>query len=242
MTGEVLGGEIVGGERTGPGRPRRYDAAEELRRLFDAAFTVVSRDSYQQVTVADILAEAGVARRSFYRHFASKDELLAAMLHRDAERFASWLDRRVAATEQPWSGLVSWVDGVLDLAADGPRGRRAAVLASAVALRSLPPRERRHTYAPLLAPLTAVLAAGAADGSFPHVRPAADAPMISAVTWETLIRLRELPDPARRHRLRTDLLSFLQRALTAAATPEPGPVTEPGRAADLDHGPAAGLG
>ena len=48
-----------------PGRPRRYGPDEELRLLFDAAIEVMRRNEYGEVTVAEILTEAGVSTRSF---------------------------------------------------------------------------------------------------------------------------------------------------------------------------------
>ncbi len=54
--------------RASAGRPRRFEPADELRRLFDAALVVMQRNGYADVAVADILAEAGLSTRSFYRH------------------------------------------------------------------------------------------------------------------------------------------------------------------------------
>jgi AcrR family transcriptional regulator len=41
--------------------------------------------------VADILNEADLSTRSFYRHFASKDQLLCALFRREAEAAAARL-------------------------------------------------------------------------------------------------------------------------------------------------------
>jgi AcrR family transcriptional regulator len=204
----------TGPERAGPGRPRRFEADEELRRLFDAAFAVVARAGYEDVTVADILAEAGMATRSFYRHFASKDDLLNAMFRRDARRFAASVTRRVADAPGPWEALVVWVDEILALSLDEPRAQRAAVLGSPAAMRSLAPGELHRAHDLLVAPLTATLVAGRSGGVFAGIRPEADAPLVSAATWETLTRARDAAERADADRLRADLLSFLRRALS----------------------------
>jgi len=44
-----------------------------------AAATVFARLGFADTRVEDILAEAGVARRTFYKHFSSKEDVLAAV-------------------------------------------------------------------------------------------------------------------------------------------------------------------
>ncbi|HUZ56880.1 MAG TPA: helix-turn-helix domain-containing protein [Streptosporangiaceae bacterium] len=58
------------------GRPRCFEPAGELRLPLDAMLRVMERHSYADAPVADILAEAGLSTRSFYRHFLSKDQLM----------------------------------------------------------------------------------------------------------------------------------------------------------------------
>ncbi|MGA7416454.1 MAG: helix-turn-helix domain-containing protein [Acidimicrobiales bacterium] len=70
------------------GRPRRFEEADELRLLLDAGLVVMERNGYQDAAVADILAEADLSTRSFYRHFESKDQLLCALYRREAEAAA----------------------------------------------------------------------------------------------------------------------------------------------------------
>jgi AcrR family transcriptional regulator len=196
-----------------PGRPRRYEEAEELELLLDAAFEVMRRSGYQQVTVSDILGEAGMSTRSFYRHFASKEELLRGLFRREAEQFATAVDRRVSAARTPVDGLATWTDEILGFGLDRPRARRAAVLLAPDAMRSLDPEEVRRALELLVVTLRAVLAAGAADGSFPGIDPEGDASHISALTWETASRLHLATSRAERDELRASLLSFVRRAL-----------------------------
>jgi len=197
------------------GRPRRYEATDELQRIFDAAFEVMRRGGYQDVTVADILTEAGMSTRSFYRHFTSKDELLQAMFRQDAERFSAAVSRRVELASTPWDAVVTWIDEILGFGLGRPRARRAAVLGSPTVMRTLDPDELRRTRALLVAPLTAALAAGAADGSFVGTDPEADAAFVSAVAWETSNRMRERASRVANESLRASALSFVERAIGA---------------------------
>jgi AcrR family transcriptional regulator len=95
------------------GRPRRFDFDTERQLLVDAAITVMTRDSYPEVAVADILAEAGVSTRSFYRHFDSKEALFVAVMRRDAEVVGESLDRVVRQAPDPCSAVEAWLDEYL---------------------------------------------------------------------------------------------------------------------------------
>ena len=57
-----------GGPETAPatraGRPRRFEPADELRLLLDAALVVMERNGYADAAVADILREADLSTRS----------------------------------------------------------------------------------------------------------------------------------------------------------------------------------
>lgn len=198
-----------------PGRPRRYQADAERQLLLDAGFEVIRRKGYRQATVTDILAEAGLATRSFYRHFAAKDELLHALFRRDAEQFASAVTGRVEAAATSPEAVVVWMDEVLGFGFGRPRAERAQILASVAAAGALDADEIRRALRRLVEPLAAALAAGRADGSLPHAEPAGDAALVSAVTWEASRQIRALSSTAAKQERRAALLSFVSRALGA---------------------------
>ena len=58
-------------------------------------------EGIRAVGVERILAESGVGRASFYRHFASKDDLVVAVLAGRDERWRSWLREAVDSRELP---------------------------------------------------------------------------------------------------------------------------------------------
>jgi len=167
-----------------PGRPRRFGSDDELRLLLDAALVVMERNGYADAAVADILAEANLSTRSFYRHFSSKDELLCALFRREAEAAAERLRARVDAAGGPRAALDAWIDEILSYGHHRAKAARLAVLSSPGAMRATGyAAEMRRAARLLLAPLEVLLAAGTADGSFPRADPAADAPLIRAVVW-----------------------------------------------------------
>ena len=184
--------------------------------LFDAAFTVMQRSGTPDVTVADILQEAGMSTRSFYRHFASKDELLLAMYRREAEAAAERLEAAVEAAASPTAALEAWVDSILGIRYSRRRAARAALLGSASAAKAAGyDDEARHALKLLAEPLDAILEAGRRDGSFPDADPDIDASMIQAVTWAAagLIPVRDVRPT--RDQARAAVMSFCRRALGA---------------------------
>src|SRR5581483_7963611 len=61
-------------------RPRRADAARNRQALLAAARRVFERDGFVAARITDIADEAGLAHGSFYSHFQSKEDALAAVL------------------------------------------------------------------------------------------------------------------------------------------------------------------
>ena len=68
--------------------------------------------------VADIVAAAGLSNDAFYRHFASKDALVAAILEDGTERLGSYVAHQMEARRPPQGKVRRWVEGVLSQAAD----------------------------------------------------------------------------------------------------------------------------
>src|SRR5215469_3675515 len=64
----------------GAARPLRADAARNRRALLAAARRVFERDGFVTARITDIADEAGLAHGSFYSHFRSKEDALAAVL------------------------------------------------------------------------------------------------------------------------------------------------------------------
>ena len=201
---------------TRAGRPRRYESEDELRILLDAAFVVMERNGYVDAAVADILCEADLSTRSFYRHFGSKDELLCALFRREAEAAAARLEATVFAAGDPLSALHAWIDEILSFGHLRTRAARARVLGSPGAIKAEGyADEMRRASALVMAPLERLLADGAADGSFPLADPAADAPLIQSVAWAAagLNPTRQKASP--RAEAARQVRSFCERALGA---------------------------
>jgi AcrR family transcriptional regulator len=65
--------------------------AEVRERILDTACTLFYQRGVRAVGVDLVVAKAGVAKTSLYRHFGTKDDLIAAFLEReDADFWATW--------------------------------------------------------------------------------------------------------------------------------------------------------
>ena len=95
----------------------RHDEAESeappRERLLAAAGELFYRRGIHAVGIDEVIAAAGVAKMSLYRHFASKDELIAAYLEEcDAGYWRRWDDivaRHPGAPRQQLRALFAWL-------------------------------------------------------------------------------------------------------------------------------------
>lgn len=63
----------------------------------DVAWRLFDRDGFRAAGIDTVLAEAGVAKMTLYHHFASKDDLVAAVLDAKAQEFEASLVATVEA-------------------------------------------------------------------------------------------------------------------------------------------------
>jgi AcrR family transcriptional regulator len=93
--------------------------AEEAEALMAAGMAVMVRNGTERrATVAEIVKESGLSNQAFYRHFAGKDDLVAAIIDAGARRLAGYLEHRMAASDAPEEQIRTWIAGVLAQATD----------------------------------------------------------------------------------------------------------------------------
>jgi len=61
------------------GRPK-IPKEVQRQRLIDAALRAIKKRPYEQISVAEIVREAGMSSRSFYDHFVSKEGIVAEIV------------------------------------------------------------------------------------------------------------------------------------------------------------------
>ncbi|QIS08073.1 TetR/AcrR family transcriptional regulator [Nocardia arthritidis] len=71
-------------------------ATRARQRLLDTAEELFYAEGVRAVGLERLLQESGVGRASFYRHFASKDDLVVAVLTERDRRWLAWLREAVA--------------------------------------------------------------------------------------------------------------------------------------------------
>ncbi len=77
--------------------------ASQRTRIVHAMTDAVGEHGYHGVRVADVVAGAGVSRKTFYELFDGKDECLA-------ETYDVWMDRLLASTFASFDAQTEWVD------------------------------------------------------------------------------------------------------------------------------------
>jgi AcrR family transcriptional regulator len=86
-------------------RPAQQERSQRtLNSLLDAAERLLEEKSYHEISLAELVAEAGVTTGAFYNRFASKTDLLPSLYQ---ERYLVWLRRIVEEElgEGAWVGL-----------------------------------------------------------------------------------------------------------------------------------------
>ncbi|WP_167096833.1 TetR/AcrR family transcriptional regulator [Mycobacterium sp. DL592] len=92
---------------------RQREATEEVERILAAAVRVMQRVSPEAPRVSDIVAEAGVSNKAFYRYFAGKDDLMLAAMERGVALVVSYLEHQMAKEKRPQDKVARWIRGAL---------------------------------------------------------------------------------------------------------------------------------
>lgn len=95
----------------------RHDSATRAR-LLDTARAVFERRGYARTTIADITADAGVGRATFYVYFASKTEVFAVLAERLRDRFVAAQDLTGLDPDDPHAVLEATIAAYLDVYTD----------------------------------------------------------------------------------------------------------------------------
>jgi AcrR family transcriptional regulator len=105
---------------------------ERTRRAVRAELTMLAQElfvarGYDETTVDDIAAAAGMSRRTFFRYFASKEDLVLGKYEMFGDRLAEALAAR-PHDEPIWLSLRRSFDVVVDYFADESRGAQAVAM------------------------------------------------------------------------------------------------------------------
>jgi len=104
-----------------PVEPRRKKLAPDpdvRRAIVEAAAKSVREQGVRGLSVAAVLERAHLSTRAFYRHFDSKDQLVAAVFLEMTRTEVRRLRTRMEQATNPIEAVAAWIDGRLDLAFD----------------------------------------------------------------------------------------------------------------------------
>jgi AcrR family transcriptional regulator len=104
-----------------PAMRRRNKLAPDpdVRRAIVAAAAETIRElGVQGFSVAAVLDRARLSTRAFYRHFESKDQLVAAVVLAITRAEVVRLRTKMATAATPVAAVAAWIEGRLDLAFD----------------------------------------------------------------------------------------------------------------------------
>jgi AcrR family transcriptional regulator len=159
------------------------------RALLTAAAKSVREHGVRGLSIASVLECAGLSTRAFYRHFESKDQLVAAVFVEMAGIEMRRLRRKMAAEATPVEAVAAWIDGRLDLAFDENIKsdlRRLSLEAQSQMFAS--PELIQPAYAMMLEPLVEQLQRGLEQGVFRDIDPLIEAQAIQGVVWASTER------------------------------------------------------
>src|ERR1700756_1876139 len=86
--------------------------------ILDAASRSMDDHGVRGLSVAAVLERAQLSTRAFYRHFESKDQLVAAVVREGARGATQRLRRKKAKNTGPVGGVFAWIGGRLDRVVD----------------------------------------------------------------------------------------------------------------------------
>jgi AcrR family transcriptional regulator len=156
--------------------------------ILAAAAEVVRSEGVQALSVARVLSGTQLGTRAFYRHFESKDQLVAAVFLEMARAEVVRLERRMADSD-PVRAVAAWIDGRLDIAFNQQiRADLRHMSLEAQTQMFVSPELVAPAYREILRPLVEQLTRGKDLGIFHEIDPDGEALSIHGVVWANVER------------------------------------------------------
>lgn len=188
------------------------DASREAKALVDATWAVATRTGTIEPSVREILQEAGLSTKAFYRHFQSKDDLMVVAYAEGTRHLTAYLERKIDAHTDPLRRIDAWIEGYTRQASP-PAARRILPWSLGIGRLALDfPDDFDANQSAIVALLEREIARAVAAGVATTPDPDGDAWLIFGYTVDTVRRhLLKGIAPSQKTLLR--LMSFAHRAL-----------------------------
>jgi AcrR family transcriptional regulator len=211
------------------GGRRKVDPDPQTHAVILAAATeVVRSEGVQALSIARVLSRTQLGTRAFYRHFESKDQLVAAMFLEMAGAEVVRLEQGMSDFD-PVRAVTAWIDGRLELAFNQQiRSDLRQMSLEAQNQMVAAPELVAPAYREILRPLVDQLTRGKNLGMFAEIDPEGEALSIHGVVWTNIERhwatSRRAPSEIRRR-----VQSFCLRGLGVAPEAIAAVLTDPPR-------------
>ena len=173
-----------------PGGRKKLEPDPRVRVVIvSAASDIVREEGVGALSIAAVLTRAQLSTRAFYRHFDSKDQLVAALFLEMARVEMLRLRQMMAAAPDPVRAVAAWIDGRLDLAFDDEiRSDLRKMSLEAQSQMFTAPELVGPAYDEILRPLVEQLGHGRDQGLFTDIDPNTEALSIQGVVWSNIER------------------------------------------------------
>lgn len=186
-----------------------------MAQLIAATWAVTARAGSIEPSVREILEQAGLSTKAFYRHFRSKDELLLVTLDEGTRVLVEYLERRMAAAGDPLAAVAAWIEGFVRQAINPSAAQRTRPWTLATSrLASAFPAEFERNHRAIMAPLEREIAQAVATGVGRSPDPSRDARVIYGYTSDTM-RVHLVRGTVPDAETTAHLVNFANRALGA---------------------------
>ena len=171
-----------------PGGRKKLEPNPQVRgAILAAASEIVREDGVGALGIAQVLNRAQLSTRAFYRHFGSKNQLVAALFLEMANVETLRLRQTVEAAPDPIRAVAAWIDGRLELVFnDEVRSDLRKMSLEAQSQMLAAPELVKPAYDEILRPLVEQLERGRDLGLFADIDPANEALSIQGVVWSNV--------------------------------------------------------
>jgi len=184
--------------------------------ILRAAAKSLREQGVRGLSISAVLERAQLSTRAFYRHFGSKDELVAAIFLEMARVEMLRLRRKMAGASTPVEAVAAWIDGRLDLAFDeNIKSDLRHLSLEAQSQMFAAPDLIAPAYAQMLEPLIEQLQRGLQQRMFQDIDPVTAAQSVQGVVWASTERQWATGD-CERADVRRHVLDFCLRGVGVA--------------------------
>ena len=150
--------------------------------FISSALVLLDRSNGDGFKVEDVADEAGESVRCFYRHFASKDDLLLAVLEEAMERYAASIAAVVDSFDDPLDRLAAGLFGAVRLPHRNKRGVNVGLSRLHLKLAEVAPAKVGAAREPVSSLVRLLVEDAARAGVVDSIAPEASAYMLMALT------------------------------------------------------------